>query len=546
MGRTGSSGDSQPLLRTADYLQNQLANQQFRWKLFLMSLPSKTDNEPSRGKTSQNSHPVSGPCSTGIAGLDEILAGGLPRNRIYLAQGDPGVGKTTLALRFLLEGAKLGEKGLYITLSETRDELLGVAESHGWQLDQIAIFELSAMEQQLAQSLQNTLFHPADLELNKTTKMLLDQVEKVQPSRVALDSLSELRLLSEDPLRYRRQMLAMKQFFAGRNCTVIMLDDRISSNHSDLQVQTIAHGVITLAKRELDYGAERRRIKIDKLRGVDFRAGQHEYVIHKGGIEVFPRLRAAGQHRKFPQEPVSSGLKGLDDLLGGGLDRGTSNLILGPSGTGKSAIAHQCAIASAERGEKVLIFAFDENKETILRRTGKLGMPLAENIEAGRIVLEQVDPTEIPPGEFSHRIKEEVEKNEIRMLILDSLIGYLQAMPDERFLSIQLHELLTYLSQQGVVSILTVAQHGLIGQMQAPFDVTYLADTVILMRYFETSGRVKKAISVIKKRSGSHEDTIRECRIERGGIQVGSPLTDFHGVLTGVPVFKGGTEQMIK
>lgn len=485
-------------------------------------------------------------CATGIAGLDTILGGGLPGNRLYLVQGDPGVGKTTLALQFLLEGVRGHEKVLYIALSETRDEILAVAESHSWNLDDLEIFELSALEQQLAQTKQNTLFHPSELELSKTTKTLLDEIERVMPARLVLDSLSELRLLAENPLRYRRQILALKQFFAPLHCTAIMLDDRAGLEAADLQVQSIAHGVISLEKRITDYGAPRRTLTVDKLRGVAFQEGSHDYIIQTGGVQVFPRLIAAEHQTDFVDEPISSGLTELDALLGGGLDRGTSTLILGPAGTGKSSIAFQHAIAAAERGEKSLFFLFDENVRTITKRTTALGMHLQKHVESGSICLHQLDPAEISPGEFAFRIKHAVLDQKISVIVIDSLGGYLQSMPNEKLLNLQLHELLTFLRQQGVVTIITLAQHGLIGAMESPVDVTYIADTVLLLRYFEADGRVKKAVSVIKKRSGAHEDTIREFRIDATGLRVGAPLTEFHGVLTGVPTFRGGQQDMLK
>jgi circadian clock protein KaiC len=485
-------------------------------------------------------------CKTGITGLNHILHGGLPKNRLYLIQGDPGVGKTTLAMQFLLEGVNSGERCLYITLSETKDEIMAVAESHHWSLDALAILELSAMEQQLAESAQNTLFHPADVELNKTTKLIMEEVERVKPARLVLDSLSELRLLAESPLRYRRQMLAFKQFFAGRHSTVLLLDDQHKSDGADLQVQSIAHGVITLEKQKSQYGSQRRRISIDKLRGLKFSEGLHDYIIATGGIQVFPHLVASEHHRIFPQEPVSSGIKELDLLLGGGLDRGTSNIILGPAGTGKSAIAHQHLISAAKRGEKSLMFAFDENTKIILKRAADMNMPLSEHIASGYIKLRQINPTEASPGEIVHAIRQAVEEEDVRLVVIDSLIGYLQAMGDERFLQLQLHELLTYLSQQGVVSILTVAQHGLIGAMQAPIDVTYLGDTVILTRYFETCGELRKAVSVVKKRSGHHENTIREFQIDGNGLSVGAPLREFRGVLTGIPALEGSSPEFLQ
>jgi circadian clock protein KaiC len=484
-------------------------------------------------------------CPTGIAGLDHILRGGLPKNRVYLVEGDPGVGKTTFALQFLLEGARRGERALYITLSETRDEIQAVAKSHGWSLEALTIFELSAMEQQLAQSAQNTMFHPADIELNRTTKALLDEVDRVKPVRVALDSLSELRLLAESPLRYRRQMLAFKQFFAGKQSTVVFLDDRASSGSSDVQVQSIAHGVLALEKRDAIYGKQRRSVKVEKLRGVAFQEGYHDYLIRTGGIEVFPRLVPAEHHKDFPDESVSSGIKELDALVGGGLDRGTSTLIIGPAGTGKSSIAFQYAIAAAQRNEKSIAYLFDENIRTVTRRSAALGLPLHEHTRSGCITLKQVNPAEVAPGEFTADIQRAVMEENVRVIMIDSLGGYLQAMPDEKFLNLQLYELLTFLRQQGALCIMTLAQHGLLSATESPIDVTYIADTVVLLRYFETGGRVKKAVSVIKKRSGSHEDTIREFRIGQGGILVGEPITAFHGVLSGNPTFRGQPDQTL-
>lgn len=475
--------------------------------------------------------------ATGTSGLDQILEGGLSANRLYLVEGDPGAGKTTLALCYLIDGARHGETGLYVTLSETKEEITSVASSHGWSMDGIHIVELVASEQSLTPDSQYTMFHPSETELGETTRAVLDEVERVKPSRVVFDSLSELRLLAQNPLRYRRQILALKQFFAGRKCTVLFLDDR-TADASDLQVRSIAHGVIMLEQLSPEYGAERRRLRIVKMRGRSYRGGYHDFRIVKGGLEVFPRLVASEHHATFPREQVASGLKALDDLLGGGLDRGTSTLLMGPAGSGKSSVAIQYAVAAAERGEKAALFTFDESLGTLLTRTTALGMDLEGHIRSGLIMVQQVDPAEMPPGEFVQRVRHQVEQEGRRLMIIDSLNGYINAMPEERFLTIQLHELLTYLGQQGVTTLLVVAQHGLVGSaMQSPVDVSYLADSVILMRYFELHGRVKKAISVVKKRSGPHEEAIRELRIEPGGIRVGSPLANLRGVLTGVPVF---------
>jgi circadian clock protein KaiC len=484
-------------------------------------------------------------CPTGVAGLDEILYEGLPRHRFYLVQGDPGVGKTTLGLQFLLEGARRGEKGLYITLSETREELMEVAGSHQWDLSQLAIFELSSIESHLAAESQNTLFHPSEVELNQISKFLMDEVERVAPVRVVFDSLSELRLLAQNPLRYRRQLLALKQFFAGRKCTVLVMDDR-TSDASDREVQSIAHGVIRLEQLAPEYGSDRRRLFVVKVRGVKFVGGYHDYIIKQGGLVVFPRLvqlkgMSLNQHKGLP-----SGIEALDDLLGGGLDPGTSNLFLGPPGTGKSTLAAHFAAAAASRGEKVAAYTFDEKLDIYMRRADALGMKMSTHIRNGLVKVQQINPAELSPGEFMDDIRHAVEKEDVRLVVIDSLNGYLNSTPEKRFLTIQMHELLTYLSQKGVVTILVLAQQGLLGAMQSPVDVTYLADSVLVLRYFEVQGTVKQAISVIKKRSGDHERTIREFKIGDTGIQVGKPLTEFHGVLSGIPKYQGQPDAMIK
>lgn len=479
--------------------------------------------------------------STGIEGLDSVLGGGLPRNRLYLIKGQPGAGKTTLALQFLLEGVARGEPALYVTLSETRDELLAVAESHGWNLDKVELLELSTIHEQLGEPDDNTFFHPSELELNKTMGVLLKEVERVNPRRIALDSLSEFRLLAEGPLRYRRQMLKLKQYFAGRNCTLLLLDDR-SGEDSDLHVESISHGVITLQKLARGYGVQRRCLEVNKLRGVKFREGSHDYFIQKGGLRVFPRLIAAEHLKSFQQEPISSGVKSFDALLGGGLDRGTSNLFIGPAGTGKSTLALQHVARAAARGEKGLVFLFDESVKTLETRSKALGMDFSGYVKKGLINLRSIDPAELSPGEFADIVTRAVE-DDTRIILIDSLNGYLNSMPDEKFLSLQLHEMLAFLGHQGVVTIMTLAQHGLVGSMQSPIDVSYLADTVVLLRFFEAGGCVKKAVSVVKKRSGQHEDSIRELAMDERGIHIGEPLKNFHGVLTGIPAFRGPLQE---
>lgn len=472
---------------------------------------------------------------TGIPGLDEVLGGGLPPRRLYLIQGEPGCGKTTLALQFLLTGARAGEKVLYISLSETREEVEEVARSHNWPLEAVEIVELSAIDEQLSAQSQNTLFHASEVELTETTKLLLDAVDRVKPTRVAFDSLSELRLLSQTALRYRRQILAFKQYFAGRNCTTLLLDDS-SGEHADGHVLSLAHGVLALEQMAPEYGAERRRLNVRKVRGSTYRGGNHDFVIEKGGLKVFPRLVAADHHRQFSHENISSDVDGLDFLLGGGLARGTSTLFSGPPGTGKSTLALKFALAAASRGEKVAIYTFDESLGILFARAAGLNFPLESLINEGIVTAVQIDPAELSPGELASRLQHDVEAKGVRVVYLDSLNGYLHSMGEERFLNLQLHELLTYLNQQGVVTMIVVTPHGLLGDMQTPIDVTYLADTVITFRFFEADGAVHKAISVIKKRTGDHERTIRELTIAPSGISVGPPLRGFRGVLTGTPI----------
>lgn len=472
--------------------------------------------------------------ATGISGLDEILHGGLPPRRMYLIQGAPGCGKTTLALQFLLAGAAAGEKVLYISLSETREEVEEVARSHNWSLENVQIVELSAIDAQLSAEAQNTLFHASEVELTETTNLLLDAVVRVKPARVAFDSLSELRLLSQTALRYRRQILSFKQYFSGRKCTTLLLDDTLDG--ADTHVLSLAHGVITLEQLSPEYGAERRRLNVRKVRGSTYSGGNHDFVIERGGLAVYPRLIAAEHHRAFPSGDISSGVKGLDELLGGGLTRGTSTLFSGPPGTGKSTLALKFAVAAAKRGEKALLYTFDESLGVLLARARNLNLPLDELIEKGIVVAVQIDPAELSPGELAAGLQRAVEEDEVRVVCLDSLNGYLHSMGEERSLNLQLHELLTYLNQQGVVTMMVVTPQGLLGNMQAPIDVTYLADTVITFRFFEAHGAVHKAISVIKKRTGGHENTIRELTIDASGIVVGPALREFRGVLSGTPI----------
>jgi circadian clock protein KaiC len=480
--------------------------------------------------------------ATGIKGFDDVLEGGFTPNRLYLIEGDPGSGKTTLAIQFLLEGARLGERVLYVTLSETKEEIQGVADSHGWSLDGVTLCELIPSEESLLPDAQTRMFHPSEVELSETTRMVLAEVERTKPSRVVFDSLSEMRLLAQNPLRYRRQILALKQFFIGRNCAVLLLDDR-TSDATDLQLQSLAHGVVMLEQLAPEYGAERRRLRIIKMRGKSFRGGYHDYCIVRGGLEVYPRLVASDHPGMTAPDRLASGVAALDALLSGGLDRGTSTLLMGPAGSGKSSIAVRYAVTAAERGEHAALFTFDESRATLMARSRGLGMDLAPLLETGRLRIQQVDPGELSPGELTHQIRRAVDGDGARIVVIDSLNGYLNAMPEERFLTIQLHELLTYLGQKGVVTFLVVAQHGLLGNaMQSPVDASYLADTVILLRYFETAGRLRRAISVIKKRSSAHEDTLREFRLGARGLWVGEPLENFHGVLTGTPTFLKPTD----
>lgn len=481
----------------------------------------------------------------GVEGLDEILDGGLPRNRIYLLQGDPGSGKTTLALHFLLEGASKGERVLYITLSETAEELNSVARSHGWSLDHVNLFELSAMEETVKFDTHQTVFPPSEIELNQTTQKFLDECEKVQPLRVVFDSCAELRLLAQNGLRYRRQVLALKQYFSGRKCTVLLIDDR-TSDRGDLHVQSLAHGVVEMDQSLPEYGSERRKMRIVKLRSVKFVGGYHDFHIRTGGIVVHPRVSNDSSFTPIDTEIFPSGIPELDQMLGGGLERGTSTLFIGPAGSGKSTLAFQYIAAAVQRNEHPVFYSFEEGPTTFFTRARSVGLRLEEYANNRRLSLKQLNPAAISSGQFTQHVKEAVEKDNASLLVIDSLNGYLNAVPDEKFLSIHLRDLLGFLSRRKVLTLLIVAQQGMVGNMQSPVDVSYVADTVVLLRYFEFAGRIRKAISILKKRGGLHETTIREMMIGSKGVKFGEPLEQFQGVLTGVPVFRGHSDELMR
>lgn len=481
--------------------------------------------------------------STGIEGLDYILGGGFPRNRMYLVKGDPGAGKTTLAMQFLLAGARAGEPGVYATLSETEEELRDVAHSHGWSLEGITICDLQASEESLKADSQYTLFHPSEVELSDTTRTVLDVVERAAPLRVVFDSLSEMRLLARDSLRYRRQILALKHYFTGRQCTVLLLD--YGTQTGEFQLESLAHGVMELEQLPPGYGGQRRRLKVHKVRGIPYEGGYHDYVIQTGGVIVYPRLVASAHPGEFRSSLVSSGLEGIDTMLGGGVDRGSSLMLLGPSGVGKSTICAQYVAAAARRGESSVVYNFDESTDIWVGRADALGMGLSPHIAAGLVSVRQVNPAELTPGELAGQLRNEVE-NGARLVVIDSLNGYLSAMSEERHLTLHMHELLAYLGQQGVLTILVMAQYGLLGQdVSAPVELSYLADTVVLMRFFEAFGEVRQAISAVKRRGGGHERSIRELRIDPRGLQVGRQLREFHGVLSGQLNYTGGAGPLL-
>lgn len=484
--------------------------------------------------------------STGIEGLDNILGGGLARNRMHLLEGSPGTGKTTMALQFLLAGQVAGEPGIYISLAETEQELREGAASHGWSLDYpIRIFELVPPESVLDPEQHQSLLYSSDLELGETIQRILKAIEELRPKRVVIDSLSEIRLLAQSSLRYRRQILALKHYFAQNSSTVILLDD-LTSEATDRAVHSIAHGVLHLDQLAPIYGGERRRLRVIKSRGQNFRSGYHDFSIATGGVHVFPRLVAAQHRTIFDRSPVRSGVGELDQLLGGGIAAGSSTLILGPAGTGKSLVALNYIAAAVRRGEGAALFVFDEELGLLFDRAKTFGIDLEQMRDSGKLVVEQMDAAELSPGEFSHRVRRGVDERKIKTVVVDSLNGYQASMPEEQFVILHLHELLQYLNRQGASTFLTIAQHGMVGDMKQSIDVTYLADTVIMLRYFEAFGRIRRAISVIKKRTGSHEDTIRELHISDKGLGLGQPLKEFQGVLRGVPVYAGASDALAK
>ena len=485
--------------------------------------------------------------TTGIHGLDTVLAGGFPQGRLYLLEGPPGSGKTTLSLQFLLQGLKQGEQCLYITLSETAEELREVAAAHGWSLDGLHLFELGSAEAALGDGRLQSVLHSWEIELDETVKLIQTEVDRIGPTRVVFDSLSELRLLAQDSLRYRRQILALKQFFAPKSATVILVDDLTSTGEDrDGQLHSLCHGVVSLERLTLDFGAARRRLQVQKLRGVDFIAGYHDLTIRTGGLQVFPRLIASQHHQKFGDEPMASGVTEIDKLLGGGPLRGTSTLLTGPAGSGKTNVALQYVWAACERGERCCIFEFDERIGTLLSRARALDIDLQSHVDSGLLEIMQMDPAEISPGEFSWNVQDAVEKRGCSVLVIDSLNGYVAAMPQEKQLMLQLHELLSYLNQRGVATFLVNPQQGLVGTMSTGnLNVSYIADAVILFRFFEAQGRIRKAVSVIKNRGGAHEDTIRELKVSGKGISLSEPLNEFKGILTGTPEFVGDSAALL-
>jgi circadian clock protein KaiC len=480
--------------------------------------------------------------STGITGLDDILRGGLTKNRVYLVEGTPGTGKTTVALQFLLDGLRRGEAALYITLSETGDELRAVASSHGWSLDGLSIFELMDDARQ-GNVAQQSIFNPSDVELGETTRSIMERVTELRPTLVAFDSLSEMRLLAQNSLLYRRQILALKQFFSAQNCTVLFLDDRTSESN-DQQLHSIAHGVISLEQIAQEFGKERRRIRIIKMRGIKYSGGYHDYILDTGGIQIFPRLMTLRYTHSSHSQRFSTGSMPLDTLLGGGLTSGTNTLMLGPSGIGKTTLLVRCMLSALERGERAAFYLFDEGLGTLYARSAAMGMDLRPYVARGELIIHQIDPAELAPGEFAQMLREAVDTADVTFVAIDSLNAYLHAMPGEKFLTLQMHELLSYLNQKGTTTVLVLAQHGLIGEVRSDVDLSYLSDTTVLLRFFESNGRLRRAISVTKSRTSDHALSIHELQLTHRGIEIGQPLDGFEGILSGLPTYRGSTPML--
>jgi circadian clock protein KaiC len=468
-----------------------------------------------------------GRISTGIAGLDEVLGDGLDRRRIYLVEGDAGSGKTTLGLQYLLEGKRRGESGLYITLTETREELEQIAWSHGWSLDGITIHELATPQD--LEAADQSIFHPSEVELGETARTILDELERVGPARVAIDSLGEMRLMAQGSLRFRRQVLALKQAFQERGATPILLDEQ-AGEAGDPQLRSVCHGVLRLEHLVREYGGERRRLRVIKLRARAYVGGYHDFAIRTGGIVVFPRLVAASHRQAFEPDAVPSGIDGFDEMIGGGLDRGTSTLVIGPAGAGKSVLCSQIAAASARRGEPVIYFSFDEGLGTLIGRSEQLGLGMQALVDAGRLELHKVDPTELSPGEFAQLVLQAVAHRRVRLVVIDSLNGYLNAMAEERMLALHLHELLAYLGHRGVVTLLVMGQHGLVGATtEPPADVSYLADAVLLLRAVQDGNNLRRTISMVKRRGGAYDPTVRRYRIAEDGLAIDPQPADGPG-----------------
>ncbi|MFN4118600.1 ATPase domain-containing protein [Acidovorax sp.] len=482
-------------------------------------------------------HPPQALASTGISGLDNVLFGGLSAQHLYLVEGSPGTGKTTLALQFLLAGRDQGERGLYITLSETSEELAQVAQSHGWTLSGIEVYDLVS-DEGLSEEAEQTILHPSEFELGETTRDVMQLVDKLKPHRVVFDSLSELRMLAQSPLRYRRQILALKRFFSQRGCTVLMLDDK-SSGEGDQQLHSIAHGVIHLNQNAHDYGPDKRSLRVVKLRGVRFRSGDHDFDLDRGGIVVFPRLAAGEHHRDFDPRPLSTGNAAFDAMLGGGLTPGSNLLFAGPAGVGKSTTTISCAVAAIQRGQRVAYYLFDEGKHTLRQRSQALGLDIEPYLASGQLLLRSFDPAEVSPGQFAQAVRDAVEREGVKLVVIDSLNSYMQAMPGGQFLLLQMHELLAYLNQQGVITLIILSLHGTVGEIRTDIDLSYLSDAMVYYRYFESGGALRKAIAVIKSRTLPHETTIREFRLGQSGVEIGEPLTDFQGILAGAVHYAG-------